>query len=105
MLDTRKNAMSPERIDLLERDVQAHAKSISEFTLSLVGVKDDLSDYERDRAVQEIKDAYLEKRLSGIEGRIDAIYKLGLWILAAFGSSAVALVANFLFKGGFSVGP
>lgn len=97
--------MSPERIDLLERDVQSHARSISEFTMALAGVKDDLNDFEKAQAVQEIKDGYLEKRLTGIDGRIDAIYKLGLWILAAFGSSAVALIANFMFKGGFSVGP
>jgi hypothetical protein len=97
--------MAPERIDLLERDVQAHARSITEFTVSLAGVKDTLSDIEKDRAVEEIKDVYLEKRLSGIESRIDAVYKLGLWVLAAFGSSAIALIANFFFKGGLAVGP
>jgi hypothetical protein len=31
---------------------------------------------------------------------VQAIYELGLWILAAFGGSFIALVANFVFRGG-----
>lgn len=80
--------MAPlDRNDLMERDLQAHAKTITELT-------NRMAEYEKAKAVEEVKDAYLEVRLSRIE-------KIGWWILTTFGASFVALVANFLFKGGF----
>jgi hypothetical protein len=89
--------MSPDRLDLVERDVQAHAKTLSELTMHMSG-------YDRDKAVQEVKDEYLEERLSRIEKSINAVYRLGWWVLAAFGGSFIALVANFVFKGGLYLG-
>jgi hypothetical protein len=86
--------MTPiDRNDLIERDLQSHAKTITELTMRM-------SDYEKDKAVREVKDEHLEERFERIEDRVQAIYRLGLWILAAFGGSFVALVANFVFRGG-----
>jgi hypothetical protein len=86
--------MTPiDRNDLIERDLQSHAKTITELTMRM-------SDYEKDKAVREVKDEHLEERFERIEDRVQAIYKLGLWILAAFGGSFIALVANFVFRGG-----
>ncbi|WP_105430239.1 hypothetical protein [Neorhizobium sp. T6_25] len=100
--------MSPERIDFLERDVQGHARIITEYNgkISAIskGIEEISAEMDKDKAVQEVRDEYLEKRLTGIENSIKAVYKLGWWVLAAFGSSAVALIANFVFKGGLVIG-
>ncbi len=86
--------MTPiDRIDLVERDVQSHAKTITEFTAVITQIK-------TDAAIQEVKDGYTNERLTRIELRLNAVYRLGWWLFAAFGSSFVALVANFVFKGG-----
>ena len=86
----------PERIDMLVNDVQAHAKSISELTKALIEVE------KRDAVEVETK-RYLNDRLERIEKSIAAIYRLGWWILTAFGAAAVSLIANFMFRGGFIV--
>jgi len=85
--------MSPDRVDLLQNDVQSHARTITELTTRMVG-------YETKLAVNEVKDEFLEERLDRIEKSINRVHNLGWWLLAAFGGSFVALVANFVFKGG-----
>ncbi|SCM80022.1 hypothetical protein KL86PLE_90761 [uncultured Pleomorphomonas sp.] len=87
-----------DRVDFIERDVISHAKSIGALT-------DRMSDYETEAAKREVRDEYLEKRLTGIEGRLDSINRLGWWVLTAFGTSAIALVTNFIFRGGFFHAP
>jgi hypothetical protein len=81
----------------LERDVQAHAKTITEFTVAITELK-------TDAAIQEVKDGHTAERLTRIETSINNVYRLGWWVLAAFGGSFIALVANFIFKGGFYIG-
>ena len=86
----------PERIDMIVSDLQSHAKSISEITKALIEVDK--------RAIGDAKDKeHLDERLDRIEKSIAAIYRLGWWILAAFGAAAISLVANFMFRGGFIV--
>ena len=87
---------SPDRLDLLVNDVQAHARSLTELTKAL-------AELDKKEAVRDLRDEHLDERLAQIGGRIDGIYRLGWWILAAFGTSAIALVANFAFRGGFIV--
>ena len=81
--------------------MQSHAKSLSELTMAM-------SSFQKDRAVQEakeeLKDEYLEERLGRIEKSIQAVYRRGWWVLAAFGGSFIALVANFVFRGGLVIG-
>lgn len=99
--------MSRDRIDLLEGDVQAHARTITELTKAIAGV-------DKQEALRTLRDEHLDERLDRIEQSIAAtakvsadrfagLYRLGWWLLAAFGSSAVALIANFAFRGGFFV--
>ena len=86
----------PERIDMLVNDVQAHAKTLTELTKALMEVE------KRDAVEVEAK-KYMADRLDRIETSIKAIYKLGWWILAAFGGTFVATLSNFIFRGGFIV--
>lgn len=86
----------PERIDMIVSDVQAHAKTLSEITISLIDLK-------TKNAVEVEAKRYLNERLERIEKSIAAIYRLGWWVLAAFGAATISLVANFMFRGGFIV--
>ncbi len=89
--------MPLDRQDLMQRDLEAHAKTISEFTTSIAEIKKEI-------AIREVEDdlnkEFLEKRLTAIEKRLDRINNLGWWLLAAFGGSFITLLANFVFKGG-----
>jgi hypothetical protein len=87
----------PERIDQIERDVMAHAKTISEFTRTLIEIE------KRDAVEQEAK-KHLDERLDRIEGSIRALHSLGKWILAAFGSGIVGAFVTFIVNGGFRIG-
>lgn len=89
-------ATENERISALERDREAHARSIGEFTRTLI-------DLDKKGAIRDLREEHLDERLDRIERSISGIYRLGWWILGAFGTSAVALVANFAFRGGFFV--
>ncbi len=86
----------PDSVALLRRDVSEHARVLTEHTHQLIAV-------DKAEALRQQADEHLDERLERIERRIDGIHKLGWWILAAFGSSAVALIANFAFRGGFIV--
>lgn len=85
-----------DRLSTVERDTRDHAKSISEFTRVLI-------DLDKKEAVRSTQEKHLDERLDRIEHSIAGIYRLGWWILGAFGTSAVALIANFAFRGGFIV--
>jgi hypothetical protein len=87
-----------DRVDIIERDVLNHAKTIGELV-------DKMGEYDTEAAVREVRDEFLEKRLIGIESRLDSINRLGWWVLAAFGTSAIALFTNFIFRGGFFHAP
>ena len=90
--------MTPfDRQDLMQRDLESHAKTISEFTTSIADLKKEFAIKEVE---DELKDAYLEKRLDAIEKRLDRINNLGWWLLAAFGGTFITILANFVFKGG-----
>jgi hypothetical protein len=86
----------PERIDMLVNDVQAHAKTLTELTKTLIEI-------EKRDAVEAESKRHLTERLDRIEKSIAAVYRMGWWVLAAFGAAAVSLVANFTFNGGFIV--
>jgi len=90
--------MTPERIDIIERDILSHAKTITELTIHM-------SDFQRDKAVEKVRDEYQAERLDRIEDRINAVYKLGWWVLASFGGIFITLVANFVFRGGLYIAP
>jgi hypothetical protein len=99
--------MAPERLDLFERDLAAHAKTISEFTLMLRDLNDRTGKLEQAQAVQAVEDRLqrqmLDEKMTGITLRIDAIYRLGWWLFSAVATSSIAVIVMFVFKGGFIV--
>jgi hypothetical protein len=105
----------PERIDQVVRDLENQGKTISTVILDQRQMKDELVTF-RDNASRELtaidkreavraeRDKHLDERLDRIENSIRAVYGLGRWVLAAFGASAIALVANFVVRGGMFLG-
>lgn len=85
-----------QRLNYVERDVRDHAKTIGEHNKELAAII-------TERAVNVERDKNLNERLDRLEKAIGGVYKLGWWILAAFGGLLIALIANFLFKGGFTI--
>lgn len=83
-----------QRVALIERYQQTQGNTLSMHTDALNAAK-------IDAAKREARDEALDDRLDRIEKAIGGIYKLGWWILAAFGSSFIALLANFIWRGGF----
>lgn len=85
-----------DRLGAVERDVRDHARIFTEMTKQL-------TELDKKEAIRVLQDEHLDERLDRIERSIAGIYRLGWWILGAFGASAVALIANFAFRGGFIV--
>lgn len=93
-----------ERLAAVERDVLDHARIITEMTTGIGQIRGLVSDLDKREALRSAEEKHVDERFDRIEIKVDGIYKLGWWILAAFGSSAIALILNFAFKGGFSIG-
>lgn len=85
-----------QRFNFVERDVRSHAKTLTAHNEAL-------NKYERDLIRHEEREKRNDERLQRIEESIKSFHKLGWWILSAFGASFIALLANFLFRGGFVV--
>lgn len=86
-----------EKIDQLQKDLEAQAKTITEL------VQSDLRRQDREKADQEmleLKEHYLAEEAKRTAARIDALYSLGRWILAAAGSAVVLALTNFILNGG-----
>lgn len=95
--------MAPDSVSLLRQDVSNHARTIGALVEEQRSFKDELAQLQLDKARRDERAIALIDRLERIERSIDSVYRLGWWLLAAFGTSAIALVANFAFKGGFIV--
>lgn len=93
-----------ERLAAVERDVRDHARIITEMTAASAETRRLVSDLDKREALRSAEEKHVDERFDRIEVKVDGVYRLGWWILAAFGSSALALVINFAFKGGFSIG-
>lgn len=87
----------PESLQLIRRDLGDHARILTEHTNQLIAV-------DKAEALRQQADEHLDERLSRIEASIGGVHRLGWWVLGAFGTCAVALIANFAFRGGFIVG-
>lgn len=95
--------MAPDSVSLLRQDVSNHARTIGVLVDEHRAFKDELALLHLDKARRDERAISLVERLERIERSIDGVYRLGWWLLAAFGASAIALIANFAFKGGFIV--
>lgn len=111
------------RLDVMERNQSDLAKTITKLIEEIDTMRVALEDTRVDRAVRAERDIRINDRFDQINlkfdqisrstnerfdqivKRIDAVYGLGRWVLGAFGALVLALVSNFLFRGGFNVLP
>lgn len=91
------------RLDGVESNQTLLAKSHTEFVQDLGEIRKPLDELRTDREVRKERDKNLNERLDRIEEGQRGIYRLGWWVLATFGASAIALIVNFAFSGGFRV--
>lgn len=92
------------RVDANERNHTDLAKSVTAIVEDQRSVREEINAIKIDREVRKVREEHLNERLDRIEDRIDDVYKLGRWVLTAFGASLLALLANFIFRGGL-IGP
>ena len=85
-----------DRLTRLEHDQRDHAGNIGALSESVGALT-------MSEAIRKNEEKHLDQRLNRIEQQLTGIFKLGWWLLAAFGASAVALIANFAWHGGFVV--
>ncbi len=95
--------MNPDSIETLRHDVSAHAKTLTELTVDQRTIKDTISQMQIERAVRVERDGRLDDRLKGIESNVAAVYSLGKWLLASFGSALMLAVVLFIKNGGLNV--
>lgn len=119
--------MSEARLDLLEKDVHAHAKSLSEIVIRVgdlikgVGSLDATVDrLVVDKAVREETDKNLKDRLDRIEARIKehndgvkdqiklmndklgSLKSVAWWTFSVFVGALLVAFANFIVRGGLA---
>lgn len=108
------------RLDVMERNHSDLAKTITKLIEEIDLMKRVLEEGRIDRAVRAERDIRINDRfdsinlkfdqlnrafneqLTHISKRVDSVYGLGRWLLGAFGALLIALVSNFLFRGGFT---
>lgn len=118
MTDSETNSIL-RRLDTMERNSSDLAKTITKLIDEMDVMRVALEDTRVDRAVRAERDIRINDRFDQVNGKfdqvirsnserfdqinkkIDAVYGLGRWVLGAFGALVVALVSNFLFRGGF----
>lgn len=99
---------------LIRQDLTNQAKSLSALVEKLVQVEAAIIDArileverkaQRDAMAKDIKDLRedFEHEVAILTGRVDKLYNLGLWILAAAGGVLLTSVANFILRGGLIV--
>ena len=100
-------------VEILKSDVQNHAKTLGVLVIELRDIKDIVEQLVIDKAVKVEQDKYLDDRLRRIEASITsqtnkfdaqfkAIYRLGIWVLCAFGMALITGIGNFIIKGGLA---
>lgn len=96
MPDSESPQVLARRLDMLERNVSDHAKTIT-------AVVHDVSELKTKNAVDDERERSRDEWRSRTEKRLDGIYRLGWWVLTTFGAILVAMVAQFVFRGGLVV--
>lgn len=91
-----------QRLDLVERDVRDHSKSITDIITDQRATKNQVGELEQDKAVRTVEDKHLDERLDRIEERIAGVYQLGLWLLGAVGMALIAIIVEFVARGGLT---
>lgn len=96
MPDSENPQVLARRLDMVERNVSDHAKS-------LTALVHDVSELRTKNAVDDEREKARDDWRSRTEKRLDGIYRLGWWVLTTFGAILVAMVAQFVFRGGLVV--
>lgn len=96
MPDSENPQVLMRRLDMVERNVSDHAKS-------LTALVHDVSELRTKNAVDDERERSRDEWRSRTEKRLDGIYRLGWWVLTTFGAILVAMVAQFVFRGGLVV--
>lgn len=92
------------RLMQAERDLIAHAKSITEIVQDQRLMHDELEVLNTDKAVRVEKDKAIDERFARMEASIKSVYGLGKWVLAAVASTLVSVIVNFIIGGGLKGG-
>lgn len=97
------------RLDAVERNHTMLASTQTHFTQELENLGELIDALRLDRAARVERDKRLDDRFADVhraldrmEAQIKGVYRIGWWVLAAFGTSAVAFISNFALGGGFS---
>ena len=88
------------RLDIVERNAADLARVATELTAKIGAVNSIVDELRLDRAARQERDKALNERLERIEESIEDVQKIGRWVLMAFGTSLVALIVNFVVRGG-----
>lgn len=95
------------QLELVQRDLKDHARSLTELTVAIMEMKKTLTEFVVDKAVAKVEhqsdEEALERRLSRIEKALARIHTLGWWLLGTFGASIIIAAANFVLKGGLTI--
>lgn len=91
------------RLDAVERNHTMLASSVTNMVKELDMMQTPLDELRLDRAVRVERDKHIHERFDRLEASMKGMYRLGWWLLVAVGTSAIAFVMNFIFKGGFNV--
>lgn len=88
------------RLDAVERNHTMLSSSLTKIVDELDDLKHPLEELKMDRAVRVERDKHLHERFDRLEASMKGMQKLGWWVLAAMGTSAISFLMNFLLKGG-----
>lgn len=91
------------RLDAVERNHTMLASSLTQLVNELGDIRPPLDELRMDRAVRLERDRHVHERFDRLEASLKGVYRLGWWLLAAVGTSAVAFTMNFIFAGGLNV--
>lgn len=94
--ETRSPRLDMEyRLQAVEQYLRNHGETLTAHNTELNEIK-------TERAVGAERALHIDQRFDRIEKQLDAIRGLGKWALGTFGAVLLALIANFLFRGGFN---
>lgn len=95
-------------LEQFRHDIVRQAETISSVVTEMRKIKDEFvsfrSGVESDRRVRVLEDEHINERFDRLESQFRTLFKLGLWIVGAFGAAFITGAANFVVNGGLSLG-
>lgn len=78
-------------LELVQKDLQAHAKTISELTLEAAEMKTWI-------AVRDERDKHILEQISNVNKKLDNLTSIGRYLLLAFFASIIAAAVTFVVE-------